>query len=112
MSKLSREIVGRCAMGVLGLALLFGGYKCFRVGWAINEDLTQRRGGLYDTQQAKGTALPIMIGAVLALLGAPLAVAAVVPVSVFEKLMGRTRNTTLWDGSQGADSLGRWGDMF
>jgi hypothetical protein len=105
-------IVGRCDLGVFGLALMWGGYKCIRVGWEINEDLAERWVGVYDTQQAKGTALPILIGAVLVLLGAPLAVAAVVPIGVFEKLMGRTRNTTLWDNNQSADSLGRWGDMF
>jgi hypothetical protein len=112
MSKLSREIVGRCAMGVMGLALLWGGVKCFRVGWAIRADLAEHRGRAYDIDQAKGMGLPIGVGVVLVLLGAPLAVAAVVPVDVFAKLMGRTKNTTLWDNSQGSDSLSRWGDMF
>jgi len=112
MSKLSREITGRCAIAVMGLALLWGGYKCLRVGWAIQDDFNQRDTGPYPSRRSSGSGLPIGIGIVLVLFGAPLTIAAMVPVRVFEKMMGRVNNVTLWENPEASNHLRGWNDLL
>lgn len=112
MSKLQREIVGRCSIGILGLLLLIGAFKCFKTVWRINDDFDHISTSRSDVRgRASGTGLPMCIGVVLSLLGAPLAISAVVPTRWFEKLMGRQNNTTLWNGADVRESMRGWNDL-
>jgi hypothetical protein len=111
MSKLQREIIGRCAIGVLGALFLFGAFKCFVAAAIINGDLGQVSADSARTHSG-GLALPIGIGIALSLLGAPLTLAAVIPTRWFEKLLGRQRKTTLWEGPEAGEALRRWSDFF
>jgi hypothetical protein len=91
------EIIGRCALAVIGLGLLFGGYKCIRTGIDIERDFNQRHAtDRYYTRSGSGAGAPLGIGIVLLIVGAPFLTAAVVPLSVIEKLLGRQTNNTLW----------------
>jgi hypothetical protein len=113
MSKFQGEIVGRCAIGVLGLLLLLGAFKCFKTASRINDDFNHISSSRSDLRgRASGTGLPTCIGVVLTLLGAPLTIAAVIPTRWFEKIMGRQKNTTLWQGSDVTESVRDWSDLL
>jgi hypothetical protein len=103
---LTGEIIGRCALAVIGLGLLWGGYKCVRTGIAIERDYNQRFStGTHRARSTSGSGAPLAIGIVLLIAGAPFLTAAVVPVSVMEKLLGRQTNNTLWQNPDPSTSL-------
>jgi hypothetical protein len=94
---LTGEIIGRCALAVIGLVLLWGGYKCIRTGIDIERDFNQRHAAdYYYTKSDTGAGPPLAIGIVLLIVGAPFLTAAVVPLRVIERLLGRQTNNTLW----------------
>jgi hypothetical protein len=96
MTKLTREIIGRSAIGVLGVALLYGGFVCLRTGWEIDRD--PGAGGTHRRSIRRQTSgLPYAAGVVLLVFGVPLTVAAVVPTHVFERFIGPPNQTTLHD---------------
>jgi hypothetical protein len=106
---LTGEIIGRCALALIGLAFLWGGYKCVRTGIDIERDFNQRHSAdLRYTRSSSGSGPPLAIGIVLLIIGAPFLTAAVVPVRVIEKLLGRQSNNTLWQNPDPGSSLGRW----
>jgi hypothetical protein len=94
LTKLHREIISRVAMAVLGLGLLYGGYKCLRTAYDFNEEARERQVKMTASTASRpprrdsGAGLPGLIGAVLVLLGAPFALASVLPTSVFARIMG------------------------
>src|SRR5688500_5082087 len=108
----AREVVGRVAMAVVGLALLWGSYRCFRAGADIRRDVNERAAARVDRPRAGGSGAPAFFGAGLALFGAPLALAAVVPIAVMEKLLGPQRNNTLWEDPDVQAPLRSWGDVL
>lgn len=90
MTKPAREFIGRSALFLLGAMFLFGGYKCIVTGMRINEEARKQR-LLYRASTRNrdaGGGLPIGIGCILLLIGAPLAFAALVPVDVFARFFG------------------------
>ena len=109
---LAREVVGRAAIALMGIALLWGSYRCFRAGADIQRDVSERAAARVDRPRAGGSGAPVFFGVVLALFGGPLALAAVVPVSVMEKLLGPQRNTTLWENPDVQTPLRSWADVF
>jgi hypothetical protein len=113
VTKFQREIVGRASMAVLAIALIWGGVKCFGVAAELKADADRR----YEDQSSRtrrrssGAVLPLAAGVVLVLVGGPLLLGAVVPVSVMAKVMGRQKNVTLGEG--GDTNLGRgWSDLL
>ena len=106
------EIIGRGALAVIGLALLWGGYKCVRTGLAIQKDFNDRNASrLHHTRSGGGSLAPFALGAVLVIAGAPGLTAALVPVGVMEKLLGRQTNNTLWQNSEAPGTMSGW-DAF
>jgi hypothetical protein len=113
MTKFQRELVGRAAMAVLGLALLWGGVKCFATASELKADDDRRyveRGSPPYRKRHSGAYLPFAIGVVLCLFGAPLVFAAVVPVSWTARLLGRPNQITLHENPEPGGS--RWGDLL
>lgn len=77
------EIVSHATMAVVGVSLLFGGYKCLRVAYRIGSDFSEgqqqsRSGGIFVAI--------LVIGIGLILVGAALCLGAVVPTSRLEKM--------------------------
>ena len=86
-------------MGVVGLAMLYGGYKCLWFARVVAEEVSGRQG--------RAVGAPVLMGIVLLILGGIFALAAVTPTSVFARIMGPPTNTTLWD-TQVPTSSRRW----
>jgi len=112
MTKTQREIVGRSAIGVLGLALLLGGWKTLSTAIDITQDKRARAIRQSDSStspprrtRTAGPGLFYLIGAVLILGGSIGVLAAVLPTSAMERLMGPPRYTTL--GEHGEDDARR-----
>ena len=89
LSKLQREIISRTTMGVVGLGMLYGAYKCLWFARLVSQEISARQGRVLG--------LPILLGIVLLILGAVFTLAAVTPTSVFARIMGPPTNTTLWE---------------
>jgi hypothetical protein len=104
-ARLTREIIGRCAIGILGLAFILGGYKCIRTSLAIQRDYDQRAEARISGTRSSGAGAPLALGGVLLLIGSPLLLAALVPVATMEKLLGRQTNNTLWERPDAGTSL-------
>ena len=98
-SKLHREIISRSTMGVLGLGLSYGGYKCLWFARLVAQEVTVRQGRVVG--------LAALLGIALLILGGILVLAAITPTSVFARIMGPPTNTTLWD-TQAPTSNRRW----
>ena len=97
---------------MIALALLWGGYKCVRAGFAAQRDFNERNAHrLHDSRSSSGSFAPFALGIVLIVAGAPVLIAALVPVRVTEKLLGRQTNNTLWQNPQPGSTLGNW-DAF
>ena len=99
LSKLHREIISRSTMVVLGLGLLFGGYKCLWFARLVAQEVTARQG--------RAVGLVALLGIVLLILGGVFVLAAITPTSVFARIMGPPTNTTLWD-TQAPTNNRRW----
>lgn len=81
MPKVLRELVGRAMLLVLGLALLYAGYRCCLTAWAMyNDPLTG------DDASSPVVKLPALIGVILVPIGGVMALFAVTPVAVIERL--------------------------
>jgi hypothetical protein len=105
------EVIGRAALGVIALAFLWGGWKCVRTSLAIQRDYEQRSAAGASGTRSGGSGLPMAIGIVLFVMGTPVAIATVAPVTAIEKLLGRQTNNTLWENPEPGRSLGAW-DAF
>lgn len=86
-----RPVVSRATMALLGVALLWGGFKCFSVAADLREDHRKRveqgqmpRTG--RTSRASGAHLPTLIGGALVTLGGGLVILAVLPLSLMQKI--------------------------
>src|SRR4051794_21538395 len=90
LTRLQREIISRAAMAVLGVGLLYGGFRCLKTGWEFQREFREKHpsGASRYGRRWSGAGLPILIGSVLVLLGAPFALAAAVPPNWFAKVMG------------------------
>lgn len=111
-----REFVSRGALLVLGLALLYGAYRCFRLAGRFHADDVQRRerASPGDRHRRSDTSsLPFIAGVVLVIPGGILAVASLLPVSVMEKVFGGPpRNTTLWENDAPDGRNASWWDWW
>ncbi len=93
-----RELVGRAALFVLGAALLWGGVKAFAVGVEMQRSFNAARSGSRAySRDSSGAFLPMAIGIVLIIAGSVLAISAMIPIRIMEKLFGEQRNNTLFD---------------
>ena len=110
LTKLQREIISRAAMAVLGLALLYGGYRCLRTGWEFQRESLDQHPTQASPQQRRssGSLLPILIGAVLALLGTPFVLAAILPTTWFARLMGPPNQIRLHENPNRDNPRGPW----
>ena len=90
MTPQMRTIISRGAMLVLGLVLLYAGYKCISVGLIALEEAKKLQPvstiGIVPRRRMSGAGLPMLLGIVLALLGALTAVASMMPIWLMEKL--------------------------
>jgi hypothetical protein len=112
-NKLVGEVISRTTMGVVGLALLFGGFKCLstaRALWKEYEQTSSYQRPDISPNSNSGAEVPALIGAVLVLLGGFLAFAAVVPVAVVARSV-RPPRATLFDGAE-ADQAQSIGSIF
>ncbi|HYE21432.1 MAG TPA: hypothetical protein VEA69_23495 [Tepidisphaeraceae bacterium] len=113
MTKTQNEIVGRSALGIVGLALLFGGWKTLAKAYDISiENRAQiardHPNAAQPVPRYKRRPAPMLlylIGGVLVLAGAPTTAAAVLPTGTFAKLIGPPPYTTL--GEHGEDTVRR-----
>ena len=110
LTKLQREIISRAAMAVLGVALLYGGYRCLKTGLEFHRESREQHPGRTYRQERRssGAGLPFMIGAVLVLLGAPFALAAVIPTAWFAKVMGPPNQIRLHENPSSDNPRGPW----
>ena len=110
LTRLQREIISRTAMAVLGLALLYGGYRCLRIGWQFQREYREQHPSQAYRQQRRssGAGLPILIGAVLVISGAPFVLAAVLPSGWFARLMGPPNQIGLHEHPGSDNPRGPW----
>jgi hypothetical protein len=110
LSKLQRELISRCAMAVLGLGLMYGGYRCLRTAWDLQTEYRENHPGrTYGrTRSSSGAGLPSLIGYVLVIAGAPFALAAFVPTSWFARVMGPPNQFTLHENPSRDNWRGPW----
>jgi hypothetical protein len=110
LTRLQREIISRAAMAVLGLALLYGGYRCLKTGWQFHREYREQHPNQTSGQRPRstGAALPFLIGVVLAISGAPFVLAAVLPSDWFAKLMGPPRQIGLHEYPGSDNPRGPW----
>jgi len=116
MTRLQKEIVGRSAIGVLGLALLLGGWKTFSTGLEISKDNRERAARLASARDSElgfrprrspgGSGLFFALGSLLMVGGAVGVLAAVLPTNTFARLIGPPSYTTL--GEHGEDVARRF----
>ena len=95
-------MISRTTMGVLGLVLLYGGYRCIHAAYRIWAELLQdhQRTTLYN-HNGSGAGLPATIGVVLVMLGTILTSAAILPVSRLERMFSPPSSSL---GEEPADS--------
>jgi hypothetical protein len=110
LTKLQREIISRAAMAVVGLALLYGGYRCFRVGREFQREFREQRPGrTYRQERRSGDGgLPIFIGVVLVISAVPFGLAAVLPTAWFAKVMGPPNQFPLHENPGSDYPRGPW----
>ena len=89
LSKLQKEIIGRAALAVIGLALLWGGWKCMAIAAEIREETRkERRDALTRRGRRTGAAgLPMAIGIALLAGGGLFTLGAILPAGTFVKLI-------------------------
>lgn len=94
----SGEFISHATMGVVGLLLILGGYKCLRAAYRVGSDLISNQ----QQNQSGGVFLAILlIGIALILVGALLCLGAVVPTSWLERMFSPPSATL---GEEPADS--------
>lgn len=84
-----RPIVSRVTMAVLGIALLWGAWKCFSTAAYLRDDHRQRvaRGEMPRTRRStSGAHLPMLIGVALSVGGGALVLLSVLPLGVIQKI--------------------------
>jgi hypothetical protein len=88
MNKLQRELVSRATAGVVGLAFLYGGWRCVAKGMEFSEEARGRQvlAKSSSTRRSSGSGLPFMAGGVLLLIGAAIGGIAVVPTRLIDKV--------------------------
>lgn len=88
MTTLQRELISRSAAAVLGLALIYGGWRCIAKGLDFARDSAQREsvGDVSRRARGSGLGLPIYAGVILLIVGIPIAGIAVVPTRWIEKV--------------------------
>jgi len=97
-------------MAVLGLALLYGGYRCLKTGWEFRREFREEDSSATyrQTRRSSAAGLPILIGVVLVISGAPFALAAVVPTTWFAKVMGPPSQIALHENPRSDNPRGPW----
>ena len=94
LSKTQKELVGRGALLLMGLMLLYGGWKCLAVSSEIRQSVNELRGEsgsrtIPRTRRTGGASgLPFLIGIVLMAGGGLITLGAVLPTGTFEKMFG------------------------
>jgi hypothetical protein len=90
LTKLQRELISRGTMAVLSLALLYGGYRCFRAGYDWHQQFKEQ--STHSTYRGRRTGspalLPYLAGGVLLLGGAVFGLMAVTRAETFARIMG------------------------
>jgi len=84
-----RPIVSRATMAVLGMALLWGAWKCFNTAAYLRDDYRKRvaQGELPRTRRnASGAHLPMLMGAALSFGGGALVLLSVTPLGFIHKI--------------------------
>lgn len=82
-----RKIVSRGTLFIVGLLLLYVGYKCFDVGIAANEEARKLQPVVRPGQRRlTGAFLPLIVGIGLLLLGTVTTVASMAPITWLERL--------------------------
>jgi hypothetical protein len=96
LTERQRNFISRSTAAVLAALLGFGAYRCFRAA----------------TASADGTVwLLVVVGVVVGLLCAAVALYVILPSRVFQWLMGPPKNTSLGERPD-ADSRWHWTDLF
>ena len=110
LSKTQKEIVGRGALLVMGLMLLYGGWKCLAVASEIRQSVnelrsdTGSRAPIRARRSGGAAGLPFLIGIVLMAGGGMITLAAVLPTGTFEKMFGGApKNVGLGQGRSWED---------
>lgn len=71
---------------------------------------------MYDIQHDRirkdSAALPLLLGALLLIMGLTAAAGAVLPARLIERIFNRQRRTTLWDNPQPSSRFTHWSDWF
>ena len=90
LSKLQRELISRATMAVLSIALLYGGYRCFRAGYEWHQQFKeQTTHSTYRNRRTGSPAvLPYIAGVVLLLGGGVFGLMAVTRADTFARIMG------------------------
>ena len=99
LSKLKKEIIGRAALAVIGIALLWGGWKCMAVAAEIRDETRkERREAVTRRGRRFGAAgLPMAIGIALLAGGGLFTLGAILPAGTFVKMIsddGAPKNTS------------------
>jgi hypothetical protein len=83
-------------MAVVGLAMLFGGWKCLSIAYRIWQDYLKNH---FDQHPGSGAGLPAAIGVVLVLLGGFLVLASMAPVGFLARWF-HAPTATVFDGAE------------
>lgn len=95
MTKLQRELISRMTAALLGAALVYGGWKCLKIGLGLSS----------------GAGLLFLSGGLLLLVGLPLVLFALLPTRAIERLFPPSAPQTGDDGTDGGQAT-RWWDLF
>lgn len=89
MSNFQRELISRATAGVVGVALLYGGWKCVAKGLAFADEMSQsgQRASVRSVRRGtNASALPLLVGGVMLIVGTAIGGIAVVPTRWIDKV--------------------------
>ena len=89
LSKLQKEIIGRAALAIIGLALLWGGWKCMAVAAEIREETRKERREAFTRRGRRmgAAGLPMAIGIALLAGGGLFTLGAILPSGTFVRMI-------------------------
>jgi hypothetical protein len=114
LTKFQREIISRATIGVIALALLYGGWRCIAAGVEWSREFRERnpdrrlKTARRSSGRSSGAGYAYLAGGLLILCGGVAGLAAVVPSETFGRIMKPGSKSSLWDNPSSDNPRGRW----
>ena len=97
MPPYAKATISRIALALMGFIPLISGIQYIRTAMWLDRDFALRHANDSSREmEPSGSWLPYVISPPLCLIGAIFILAAILPTSLFSKILGPPKNTSLW----------------